>query len=36
MDSSNYEIIQAMYDELKKEQSNRLTAFHEKRVKLMG
>lgn len=34
MDSSNYEIIQAMYDELKKEQTSRLTALQEKKSKI--
>lgn len=31
MDSSNYEIIQAMYDELKKEQTSLLSDLHEKK-----
>ena len=31
MDSSNYEIINAMYDELKKKQTVRLSILHEKR-----
>ena len=34
MDSSSYEIIQAMYDELKKEQTSRLTALQEKKSKI--
>ena len=31
MDSSNYEIIQEMYNELKKEQTSRLSVLHEKK-----
>ena len=31
MDSLNYEIIQAVYDEMKKEQKSRLSALHEKK-----
>ena len=34
MDSSSYEIIQAMYDELKKEQTSRRTALQEKKSKI--
>ena len=34
MDSSSYEIIQAMYDELKREQTRRFTALQEKKSKI--
>ena len=34
MDAANYEIIQKMYDEMKKDQNNMLTALHEKKNKI--
>ena len=35
MDSSNYEIMQTMYDELKKDQASRLAALHEKKSNIV-